>query len=91
MEAYAWYEEQQVGLGEEFLRCVDACIQSILRHPKLYETKFKNYRRGLVRRFPYGVFYEYIENENTVMTVMEFFIVLKILKNGMSVCHPNIF
>jgi plasmid stabilization system protein ParE len=67
LEAYAWYEEQQVGLGEEFLRCVDACIQSILRHPKSYEIKFKNYRRGLVRRFAYGVFYEYVENENKVI------------------------
>lgn len=25
-DAYAWYEQQESGLGEEFLRCVDACI-----------------------------------------------------------------
>lgn len=24
-DAYDWYEEQELGLGEEFLRCVDAC------------------------------------------------------------------
>jgi hypothetical protein len=28
-QAYAWYEEQEPGLGEEFLRCVDACIHLI--------------------------------------------------------------
>ena len=25
-EAYAWYEDRRVGLGEKFLSCVDACI-----------------------------------------------------------------
>jgi len=24
-QAYVWYEDQELGLGEEFLRCVDAC------------------------------------------------------------------
>jgi hypothetical protein len=27
-ETYIWYENQEPGLGEEFLRCVDACIHS---------------------------------------------------------------
>ncbi len=33
-EAYAWYEGRRVGLGEEFLSSVDACIQAICRMPK---------------------------------------------------------
>jgi hypothetical protein len=28
VEAYGWYEVQRVGLGEELLSCVDACIQT---------------------------------------------------------------
>ncbi|MEH2421314.1 MAG: hypothetical protein V7K48_10420 [Nostoc sp.] len=28
-QAFIWYEEQELGLDEEFLRCVDACIQFI--------------------------------------------------------------
>jgi len=58
-EAYGWYDGQRVGLGEDFLSCVDACIQSILRNPELRRVVHENYRRGLVRRFPYAVFYEY--------------------------------
>jgi len=27
MEAYAWYERRRVGLGEEFLRSVDASVE----------------------------------------------------------------
>jgi hypothetical protein len=29
-EAYAWYEDRRAGLGEDFLSCVDACIQTIV-------------------------------------------------------------
>ena len=57
-QAYIWYEEQELGLGEEFLRCVDACIQSIRRNPETYQVAHENYRRAVVRRFPYVVFYE---------------------------------
>ena len=35
-EAYRWYEDRRLGLGEEFLGCVDACIQAIWRMPELY-------------------------------------------------------
>lgn len=28
-EAYQWYEEQAEGLGEEFLRAVDACLAAV--------------------------------------------------------------
>jgi len=35
-EAYAWYEKQRPGLGEEFLGCVDALVHSILRMPDMY-------------------------------------------------------
>jgi plasmid stabilization system protein ParE len=69
LEAYAWYEGRRLGLGEEFLTCVDACIQVICRHPEMYAKVYADYRRALVRRFPYAVFYEYSENEVTVYCV----------------------
>jgi plasmid stabilization system protein ParE len=58
-QAYVWYEEQEFGLGEEFLRCVDACIQFIRRNPEMYQVVHESYRRAVVRRFPYVVFYEH--------------------------------
>jgi len=57
--AYSWYEDRRSGLGEEFLSCVDACIQTISRMPELYAKVHEEYRRALVRRFPYAIFYEY--------------------------------
>ncbi len=69
-EAYAWYEKQRVGLGEDFLASVDASIQSICRFPKIGAVVCKDYRRALVRRFPYAVFYDFIEDTVNVYAVM---------------------
>ncbi len=68
-EAYGWYELQRTGLGEEFLSCVDAGIQAIRRTPEMFAKVRKDYRRGLVRRFPYATFYEYADGVVTVYCV----------------------
>ncbi len=38
-EAYGWYEERRPGLGEEFLSCVDACIQQVCRMPEKWRQR----------------------------------------------------
>jgi plasmid stabilization system protein ParE len=68
-EAYGWFEAQRVGLGEDFLTCVDACIQNICRMPELYLKIHEEYRRALVRRFPYAVFYEYTGGKVIVYSI----------------------
>jgi len=68
-DAYAWYEERRIGLGEEFLSCLDASIQAILRRPEMYPEVFENYRRILARRFPYSIFYAYSRTTITVYAV----------------------
>ncbi|HUY32555.1 MAG TPA: type II toxin-antitoxin system RelE/ParE family toxin [Pirellulales bacterium] len=68
-EAFAWYEDQRPGLGEDFLGRVDACIQATLRSPEMHAIVHETYRRALVRRFPYAAFYEYVDNKVTVYCV----------------------
>jgi len=68
-EAYTWYEERRPGLGEEFLSCVDASIHKICRAPELYPVIHEDYRRTLVRRFPYAVFYEYFGKKIWVYSI----------------------
>lgn len=57
-EAYAWYEEREPGLGEDFLRCVEACLLLVLRNPRLFPCALDDFRRALIRRFPFEIFYE---------------------------------
>jgi plasmid stabilization system protein ParE len=68
-EAADWYENQRPGLGEELLRCVEACIQAVCRTPEMHAKVHEDYRRSLVRRFPYAIIYECKDNVVTIYSI----------------------
>jgi plasmid stabilization system protein ParE len=68
-EAHDWYEQRAPGLGAEFMRCIDSCVQRIRRQPEMYPEVHKRVRQGVVRRFPYSIFYVVAINEIIVISV----------------------
>jgi len=44
-EAFDYYEEKNKGLGFEFMRSLDAALQSVKRSPLAYQTIYKESRR----------------------------------------------
>ncbi len=66
-EAAEWYETRGRGLAAEFLRVLDACIESIRRDPLLYPVVHGEARRALLRRFPYSVIYASREDEIVII------------------------
>ena len=68
-EAYSWYEGQDPGLGMDFIRCVEVAILSIERHPFIYPVVHENYRRTLVRRFPYAIFFEHDSEQIIIYSI----------------------
>ena len=65
-EAGLWYEGRQTGTALYFLRCIDAAIARIARHPEAGPVQFGPFRRLLVARFPFGVFYS-IESSDVIV------------------------
>ena len=63
---YSWYEEKARGLGEEFLRMFYACANELLRNALLYQKVYGDFRRRLLRRFPYAIYFRIEENETLV-------------------------
>ena len=63
LNGYTWYEQKTRGLGEEFLRMFYARTQEIPRNPLLYQTVYKDFRRCLLRRFPYTIYFK-IDKQN---------------------------
>jgi plasmid stabilization system protein ParE len=55
--ARGWYEEHRVGLGDEFVHAVEACLSGIAEDPLLYPTVHKRVRRAVLRRFPFLILY----------------------------------
>jgi len=67
--AYGWYEAREHGLGEDFLRCVEAGVQVICRNPQIYPVAEGEIRHALLRRFPFEIFYEVKPGEIVINSV----------------------
>jgi len=71
-DAALWYESQQKGLGEQFLRQVRATIDRAVANPRQYRRlrRRPEVRRVLTRRFPYRVFFILTEDAIVVFRVL---------------------
>lgn len=63
---YVWYETKSRGLGEDFLRMFYASANEIPWNPLLYPKVYKDFRRRLIRRFPYAIYFT-IENDQIIV------------------------
>lgn len=57
INGYSWYEEKLKGLGEEFLRIFYANASEITGNPEMYRKVYGEFRRRLLRRFPYAIYF----------------------------------
>ena len=67
--AFQWYEDASTGLGHEFLRCHFAALAAIRRQPLIYRKVYGNFRRILLGRFPYAIYFR-IEREEIVVYLL---------------------
>jgi hypothetical protein len=66
LAAYLWYEEKSFGLGEEFLRIFYARTNALSYNALLYQKVYGEFRRCLLGRFPYAVYFRTEENRVVV-------------------------
>lgn len=57
IEVFLWYEKKSKGLGEEFLRIFYACAGELQKNPLVYAKVYKDFRRRLLKRFPYAIYF----------------------------------
>jgi len=68
-DAYYWYENKSVGLGIRFVKEVETMLIYIEKYPKHYQVKYKNYREGVLKVFPFVVIYEIINKKVVILSV----------------------
>lgn len=66
MAGYDWYEDKALGLGEEFLRMFYAQARGLLNNPLMFPKVSGDFRRCLLRRFPYAVYF-FIEDDHLIV------------------------
>lgn len=69
-EAHKWYEGQKTGLGAEFLVSIAEAFTRLEQNPERYVLLYKDFRRVLVERFPYRIFYQLRGNDVIVFRVL---------------------
>ncbi|HXT41045.1 MAG TPA: type II toxin-antitoxin system RelE/ParE family toxin [Candidatus Angelobacter sp.] len=72
LEADAWYEKQQAGLGREFLLAVREKMARLPRNPLLYRIRHrrKQVRWAYPRRFPYRIVFQVIRDTVVIYAVL---------------------
>ncbi len=60
--AYNYYEDQQFGLGEKFEKETEYVLDKLKVNPFLFQRKYKHYREAILKKFPYYIVYEIIDN-----------------------------
>lgn len=70
-EAYDYYEQQQPGLGEEFLMALVKRYDDLEKHPQNYgyiDTQPEKILRDTrIRRFPYVIIFEISDNTEVIV------------------------
>jgi plasmid stabilization system protein ParE len=68
-QAVDWYEKQRPGLGDEFFHYLREAFDDLSEAPFLYAPYRTRYRKMNLRRFPYSVIYQVIEESQTVLVI----------------------
>jgi len=57
-DAPAWYDEEgYVGLGDRFIQTFEAYLPHIEESGAIHRTVYRDFRKILIKPFPYTVFY----------------------------------
>ena len=65
--SYIWYQNQAIGLGEDYLTELETSYQAIVELPNTWPKFKKGLRRFLLAKFPFSIIYRF--NGETVFVV----------------------
>ena len=69
-DGFAFYENQQAGLGSYFLDCLSADLDSLALYGGIHRRVFDAHR-ALSRTFPFAIYYDVIEDTAHVKAVLD--------------------
>ena len=62
-----YYEEQDSGLGYEFIKEVEGAIERILQFPFAWHILKDPYRQCILKRFPYSIVYQVTDPDHIII------------------------
>jgi len=71
-DAYQWYEEQKIGLGDLFIQEIRDSYAKLETHPVAYHKVEYEFRQFNMKKFPYVIVYD-IDDTNKLVIVYTIF------------------
>lgn len=68
-EAFLWYEDQKDNLGLTFEKHISKTIQNIQKNSIKIQIRYNQTRVAFLKKFPYGVHFNLIDNEIIIIAV----------------------
>ena len=69
-EARTWYQDISPEFGNAFIRRLEQAISLVQEHPLAFPLVRRNFRRVLLSRFPYAVFYHVGDQRIVIVAVL---------------------
>lgn len=71
LEGYAFYEQQQAGIGDYFLDSLFADIDALALFGGIHPKTDGRLHRTLAKRFPFAIYYDVQDGLATVIAVLD--------------------
>lgn len=68
-EVMDWYEGQKTGLGVDFLLKFYNAVTFLKENPRLYPEVYQSFRRVLMKKYPYAIYYAIAEANKEVVVL----------------------
>lgn len=65
-----WYDQKRLGLGDEFLDAVALALLELETQAEINRLYHRDFRRALLRRFPYKIFYQIIGDRIVIFRII---------------------
>jgi plasmid stabilization system protein ParE len=65
-----WYDQQRTGLGDQFLDAIALALRVLARDPELLCFYHQRFRRVMLHKFPYKIFYQVIGDRIVIFRVL---------------------
>jgi toxin ParE1/3/4 len=70
LEAAEWYETQSQGLGRAFIDLINQTLKDIVESPLRFPQVYRDIRRALLKRFPFGIFFRLRRDQVRILAVL---------------------
>ncbi len=68
-QAFWWYEERKIALGELFLERIDAALIELKANPESFQQIYKKFRHFQLKKFPFVIVYKIYDNEIVIFSL----------------------